>query len=652
MMVKSKLNLKKQNKPASFLQRPLPDEYEVERFEQAIKKEVMAEEMDSNLSAIYHDKKGNLIDVSKVKKRKRLRLIVLFKQLFVLTIIFSGAYGAYYYYFNQPAGTDSIVLEIKAPEKAVAGEVISYDINYQNNSGIYLSNVKLEVIPPASFTQIESTPQNTGINSWSLGDLDLNASGTVTISGYLVSSVDSANVIIAKLNYTPANFSSEFKKEASANTVISGIGLNVSLDYLNTALVGQNNELKINYNNFKNNNLSEYYIEIIASDNFKIKNPTLEESEDFSLVQIENVGERKWLISGLPYESEQKLSLPIDFSLEAKNQDSEDMNIRLFKKEENGRELVFWEKTISFEVMKSDLNIGLSLNGEKTDQAVNFGDTLNYSLSYSNNGDSSIYDLVLMAVVKGDFVDWSALEDVHDGSLSGDAIMWTKEDVPALSELAPGQEGQIDFSLKVKKFNIDDLGAAASISGYAQYNLNNNTDEISDDNRSNTIISEINSDLNLIDKILYFNEDNLPVGSGPLPPKVGEKTSVRVYWTLKNNLHDLENVEAYLDLPAGVEWSDNDHTNVGTIQYDAANRQVIWRLGLLPLSVYRADAEFSLSITPNENDRNKILVLSPGGVVLATDKVTGANLRVKTKPRTTKLEDDDIAGLSNNGRVE
>lgn len=43
------------------------------------------------------------------------------------------------------------------------------------------------------------------------------------------------------------------------------------------------------------------------------------------------------------------------------------------------------------------------------------------------------------------------------------------------------------------------------------------------DNKSNVIKNLINSDLSLSEKILYFNEDNVPVGSGPLPPKVGEK---------------------------------------------------------------------------------------------------------------------------------
>jgi len=60
---------------SSFLERPLPGADEVKLFEEAIKKEVISEETDSNLSAIYHDSRGNLVDVSKVKKRSRLRLI-------------------------------------------------------------------------------------------------------------------------------------------------------------------------------------------------------------------------------------------------------------------------------------------------------------------------------------------------------------------------------------------------------------------------------------------------------------------------------------------------------------------------------------------------------------------------------------------------
>ncbi len=650
---------------SSFLERPLPGADEVKLFEEAIKKEVISEETDTNLSAIYHDSRGNLVDVSKVKKRSRLRLIVLFKKLFVLTIIACAVYGAYYYYFQRPAGTDGIVFKIVAPEESSVGTPLSYEIDYQNDSGLALSGVKIEAVLPAGFVFKDSVPAASGINSWYLGNVAIGESDKIIINGYLVGAVDSANVVLARMSYTPANFSSEFKKETSANTVISGLGFNVGMDYLNMALIGQSNELKLSFSGFKDNQLSNFYLEVSGSDNFKInrvgaeKPATTTSTKDVVsaasstpvMGDVQTVGEGRWLISNMPTSSDERVTVPVVFGLNSKNNDSEELTVRLIQKEVDGNERIFWEKTVSFEIMKSDLNISLSLNEEKSDQPLDFGSTMNYSLSYSNNGDSTLYDLVLMAVIKGDFVQWTSLRDPLSGSVSGGAIVWTKEELPALAELAPGSKGNIDFSLKVKDFSENDLGRDSIISSYAQYGLNNSKNN-SDDNKSNTIKSQLNSDLSLTEKILYFNDDNIPLGSGPLPPRVNEKTTVRVMWTIKNNLHDLEDVNVRFNLPAGVAWARGENTNVGSIAYNESENSITWHLGFLPLSVYRADAEFNISLTPSESDRNRIMVLSSGSVVTAIDAFTQAPLQRKTTAKTTKLEDDEIAGLSNSGRVE
>jgi len=154
------------------------------------------------------------------------------------------------------------------------------------------------------------------------------------------------------------------------------------------------------------------------------------------------------------------------------------------------------------------------------------------------------------------------------------------------------------------------------------------------------------------ERILYFNDDNLPVGSGPLPPMVGQTTSFKVYWTVTNNLHELTDARAVFILPAGVIWDGRHNTNVGNLYYDEVSRQVIWEIGRLPISVYRADAEFSISITPSESDRNKLLVLSPGSMISAMDRETMDVINLRINSKTTKLEDDDIAGLNNSGIVQ
>ena len=169
-------------------------------------------------------------------------------------------------------------------------------------------------------------------------------------------------------------------------------------------------------------------------------------------------------------------------------------------------------------------------------------------------------------------------------------------------------------------------------------------------NRSNVINSNLNSDLSFAEKILYFDENNSPVGDGPLPPKVGEKTSVRVYWTLNNTLHDLDKVKVVFPLSPDTSFGGSVNVQAGTIYYDQAANQVVWDLGRIPVSVPVVKGSFNLSLTPAPGDQNKILVISAGSKVTALDSENNSPISLTSAPKTTKLEDDDIAALSNSVR--
>ena len=70
MIVNSNRKLKKDQEPV-FVERPVPSERQVEIFERAVRKEARQEEIDNNLSEIYRDKEGNLVDVSHLHHEKR-----------------------------------------------------------------------------------------------------------------------------------------------------------------------------------------------------------------------------------------------------------------------------------------------------------------------------------------------------------------------------------------------------------------------------------------------------------------------------------------------------------------------------------------------------------------------------------------------------
>jgi len=459
--------------------------------------------------------------------------------------------------------------------------------------------------------------------------------------------------------YTPENFSSEFKKEASKTFSVADTGINLDFDYSSAVLVGEENEITVKVESQEKNFFPQFKLTVDPAENLNIISATVsgEKSKDNSGLTIEKTLPGVWNIGGFKAEEQE---FKIKYKLSKKMSDNQDIVLRFENSAEDGKTYPFLEKKLNVEVMKSDLNLTLIVNGSKNDQAVKFGDKLNYSLSYVNKGETDMKDVIIMAVLDSNFLDRATLNDENKGQEKGNSIIWTKEEIPSLAELKPEQEGTIDFSLSLVPFNEKYLNYSANdfqVKSYAQFSIGGSEDissekEGSIDNQSNTIINKINSDLSLKEEVRYFSEDNVPVGTGPLPPKVGEETSFKVYWTLTNNLHELQDARVEVFLPSYVSWNNKNRTSVGSISYDDSSRKVTWDIGRLPITVYKADAEFNISITPGESDRNKIMVLLPGSKASAIDTETKGVVESATKAKTTKLEDDEIAGMSSDGRVQ
>ncbi|MDD5071609.1 MAG: hypothetical protein PHQ42_02635 [Patescibacteria group bacterium] len=642
---------------SEFIKRPLPTDEEIEEFEEVIEEEAREDEIDSGLSEIYQDEKGDMVDVKKLNiKKKRGFFFKMLNLIFFLAILAGLGYGSYYYIFHGGSDATALNFFISGPEKVIAGEEFFFTLDYRNLSRVSAKNIRIEVSYPENFIFLDSLPLPGEKNSvWQFDNLNSGGSGSVKIKGKIINGKETSNIILAKIVYTPENFSSEFKKETSLAIAVEDIGIDIDFDYSSTVLLGEENEIAVKIKAQENNFFPQFKFTIDPLENMEIISAAAVEAKDgkdSESLAIEKVRAGVYNISGA---KEEEREFKIKYKLSKKISDEQEIIMRFENLAEDDKTHSFLEKRIKIEVIKSDLNLTLIINGSKNDQAVNFGDRLNYSIVYNNKGETAMKDVVLMAVLESDFLDWKTLKEESGGREKGNTITWTKEEIPALAELEPDREGIIDFS-----FDIVSLAQAQAVAGrsfqiksYVQFSIGN-SEEFKEniDNRSNTIINKINSDLSLKGEVRYFNADNMPVGNGPLPPKVGETTSFKVYWTLSNNLHELNEAKVEVSLPEYVSWDNKNRTSVGVIRYDSGSRKVTWEIGRLPITVYRADAEFNISITPAESDRNKIMVLLPEAAATAIDSETRGIVVSAAKAKTTKLEDDDIAGMNSDGRVE
>src|SRR5574344_617210 len=274
---KNRLNGKSKKADPIFIERPVPTQEQVKNFEKAVLKEVRQEEIDDNLSEIYRDENGELIDVSQVRSKKDFVFVRVIKNIFVLAVLFCLGYGFYTYFANQFSDTVSVDLVINAPEAVKAGEDFNYTIHYKNNSKFELNSLQLEIKYPENFVLnnisgagLDSVSSTTIQNSFSLPSLPVNGEVDIVISGKLFAKKDSLNLIGASLSYEPGTFSTEFKKEAATSVMINDLGFDLNFEYANAALVSENSQVDLLFSNVKDNFLNDFEISFVFPENISL----------------------------------------------------------------------------------------------------------------------------------------------------------------------------------------------------------------------------------------------------------------------------------------------------------------------------------------------------------------------------------------------
>jgi hypothetical protein len=636
---------------AEFTKRPLPTEEEVEEFEEFIEEESREEDIEESLNEIYQDEEGHMVDVQKLDiKQKRGFFFWFFSFIFISAAIGGGAFAAYkYIYLNGGSDATAVKLEIEGQNEITSGEDFFYTINYHNNSNVRMNDVKLDVKLPENFIMLEHSPATEAGDPivWDIGSLPPYYNGIVRIKGKIIGKEKENSVLYATLRYVPENFSSVFKKEAAYSSIIKSTGIDFEFDSASSALINEKNELEIGFSAREKSFISSFRLSFEPQENIKILGLKYGDELKDKIVEARP---GVWDIKDFGKEHQK---IKVEFQFTSKISDSQKIKLNFEAGEVNSKgesaHYPLYQKEVEYEVMKSDLNLTMIINGSREGAGVNFGEKLNYSLVYNNKGDAAMKDVVIMVVLESKFLDWSKLESRIPGKEKGNTITWSKEELPALEIINMNQEGTIDFSINVSDVAKIETGAEYQIKSYARYSVggreksgSGEDSAIDEDNRSNTVINVINSDMRLKEELRYFNTDNVPVGTGPNPPRVGETSTYKVYWTITNNLHELKGLEVRTKLPEGVGWNGKERATVGNVYYDDAENEIIWSVGRLPVSVFQTNAEFSISVNPGEKDRNKIMVLVSGSKAVAEDGVTKESLQQETKAKTSKLDDDSI----------
>lgn len=549
--------------------------------------------------------------------------------LWLLFFAFLAAVAGFFYWSQRSTLVvdNSIQFKAEGPDKIVSGDQATYRVEYKNIDTVSLQQMELSVRWPSGFYFDEATvePMDESATTWQLPDLSPGQTGTLEIKGILVGAKDDELSAAFSLGYQPANFHSDFKAKTNVDTKITDNKLELEIQGVDKTLVSTDQQFNIVVRNLSNDILENLSMDVLYPDDWT-ETAVEEEIDDEDADTDEEVETSQDFVSDGVYwkfslepKEEKIMSINGSFPSDSKTEQLLEVEVGNLV-EDNFRRLARAEK--NFMVINPQFDVRLKINGEEGDQSIKWADVLRYQLEIINKSETDIADVNITAFVEGDSLDWDSLNTV--GSYDENKIVWTKGEDETLAAWPPDETKTFTWEVKVKdepvpqrlienivKINIDGLNEWEQVTSPVMLNVGESL--------------SFNSGV-------YWDLAGRQVGSGSLPPKVGEETQYLAVWSINQATGYFDSVVAEATLPPEVSFVEETDVTDGELTFDEDSRVLSWQIDNFGDIILPSTASFIISLTPTEDNRGQAvpLINSTGVKAAGLEEVVVETKIIKT----------------------
>lgn len=589
------------------------------------------------LSSMFRDDRGRPIDMTRLDRGPKRRLGPW--RLVLVLVVLAGAAVAGLFVFNRPGkfGNADVAIRLAAPTSVASGAPFTLAVTVKNNEAVALKDAELTLQYPDGFRfeRADPAPENEAHQAWRLGTLAPGASKAVSLSGVVLGSVGETATFVATASYVPANFASEFTKTASVTVSVNASRLELSIDGPPSVVPGKSFTFTVSVLNAAVAPLDRVVLTGGLPDGFTL-----------DLAEPKATEANRWAFGTLA--PDQKASVTVTGTVTGDAGGSVQLTWRVGLTGEDGAESPQSETNQILLLVNPTVTLSVSVNDSSTDGTLALGEALAVKVAFANASDIDLPHATLAVTVEGRVVDFSTLQDPAGGKRKGATITWTETQVPALSDLKPGDGGSISFSVGTLS-NLTVQTASdrnIAIRATAVLAAGGKTEPAA----TAAVTRKVVTRATVTAEARYTTEDGETVGEGPLPPSLGSTTTYRIYWTLANTTNDLTDVTLTATVPAGVLFTGkNVTTSSGSLTFDPVSRTAFWSLGRLPAGsgtlVANQSAAFGVSITPSEAQVGTAPELLGSTALSGTDAFTSTAVTASANAITTaSATDPSLAG--------
>ena len=582
------------------------------------------ETIEEGLEAIYRGEEK--VDFTKIERKQNRLTTMLLTVVITLAIVAGVSWGAFLvynrYFAQEEEKTFSIAIDVE--KKIISGEKTNITIRYGNPNEVPITGLELDVRVPDSFhvESISPTPENIEDQIWSIGNIASGSSGLIIIEGIWTAEVPSSIPVQVLANYRPANFNSDFQEIETVYVQTLDSYLDIALNGPTEAQSGDLIEYEVTVENTGPAVFKDTYLQLNLPNGFFLdsSNPTLTPGEN-----------TKWMFEAI--EPGETIDVNFSGTFAGDVNGFQYFDIILGIEQEEGQLVQRSERGLT-DLMGSELKTQLIVNGGIDNVNISTDDNLRISATIENDGKIPREDIELLLKIESENplpINWDSAK-LDNGTITADGIYWPSSEIGTLE---PGDRALINITIPITS-SVGN-GQADRFTLIASTTQNQNTV------KSSPITVSVLSDAQITTSARYFTEEGTPIGSGPLPPTVDETTAYRIYWTIENSLHDLEDITVSTTLPPNVIWEETTSAELGKFSYRTETETVEWNIDKLPKDITRLEGYFTVSITPTASDIGKFVKLTSSSTLEATDSFAESDVTNESESTTTELVDDEFA---------
>lgn len=565
----------------------------------------------------------------------------------VLAALAIVAAAVFAYWYSRPEKSfdvKKVKVTITGPENILAGDEVAFTVAYKNDSDIALRNVELVFEwPEHSMPTDEATSSDSLSIKYDFGMIVPFQEKTAVFKGRVFGLRGEDKTVKAVFRYRPENADSVLEDSVTASVKIVSIPLALKLNVPDQAVSGKELNLSLEYQNQSDADFSDMAIKMTYPPGFNFISA--------DPASASGTGNNIWKLGDVKGKANSAIKITGSFS--GAQGEVKSMYAEIGRLESDDQ-FVSYAGTESRTSLASSALVVFQTVNDSRDYSTNPGAILRYKIRYKNTTNYQISNAVILAGIDDKYVNIKSL-NIPWGAFDArtNSIIWNSIGVPDLAVLDPKAEGEVFFSINVKPVflpkdfsdkNLTIVSTAKITSSVPPEQLTGLPVEGED-----RLEVKINTQFSFNEKAYY--QDGVIQNSGPVPPKVGARTTYAVSWQLTTTINDVDGAEVTAVIPPTVEWTGMVSPPDADIKYNPDNGEVKWRAGkvyagtgiLIPVQ----KVDFQVAFTPALVHVGDLINLLSDAALTGTDSFTG----MKIERSAPQVNSDLLNTLREGGRV-